>query len=231
LAKQEKAEEGMGGTAPRAGRPPNAMAGEVEERILEAAKQVFLERGYDGASLDEIAGTARAGKATLYSRYPGKEALFAAVVERNIERTLTIEQPLPRSAPLEERLVWAGKELLGRMLTQEVVSFMRMVSATASRFPELAKRHHDAARRQSAGMMARVLAEELRAADAPAPDAAALQRLESASRLFFDLVFPPLQFRAIMGGDLDKLRTEIPSHIAQAVQLFMAAGKAGTGLE
>jgi hypothetical protein len=75
-------------------------------------------------------------------------------------------------------------------------------------------------------MMARVLAEELRAADAPAPDAAALQRLEEASRLFFDLVFPPLQFRAIMGGDLDKLRTEIPAHIAQAVHLFMAAGKA-----
>ncbi|MEI9985414.1 MAG: hypothetical protein WDN69_20820 [Aliidongia sp.] len=35
-----------------------------------------------------------------------------------------------------------------------------------------------------------------------------------------------MQFRAIMGGDLEALRAEIPAHILQAVTLFMAAGEA-----
>ena len=49
------------GRAARSGRPPRALAGETEERILDAAKKVFLERGFEGASVDEIADVARAG--------------------------------------------------------------------------------------------------------------------------------------------------------------------------
>src|SRR5690242_21676591 len=48
----------------RSGRPPRDLAGEVEERILDAAAKVFLERGFEGASVDEIADVARAGKPT-----------------------------------------------------------------------------------------------------------------------------------------------------------------------
>ena len=68
----------------RIGRPPQELAGEVDARILDAARRVFLERGLDGASIDEIAEAARAGKPTIYARFPGKEALFTAVVMRNV---------------------------------------------------------------------------------------------------------------------------------------------------
>jgi AcrR family transcriptional regulator len=49
----------------RIGRPPTELAGEVEARILEAAAQVFLERGFSAASIGEIAEAARAGKPTI----------------------------------------------------------------------------------------------------------------------------------------------------------------------
>src|SRR5690349_15968914 len=68
----------------RTGRPPRELAGEVESRILDAARRVFLERGLAGGSIDEIAELACAGKPTIYARFPGKEALFTAVVMRKV---------------------------------------------------------------------------------------------------------------------------------------------------
>src|SRR5271157_1063203 len=66
----------------RSGRPPRELAGEVEERILCAARQAFLDHGFEGASIDRIAVAARSGKATIYARYPSKQALFAAAITR-----------------------------------------------------------------------------------------------------------------------------------------------------
>src|ERR1700736_3620311 len=89
----------------RFGRPPKERAGEVEERILDAARKVFLERGFEGASIDEIAEAARSGKPTIYARFPGKEALFTAVVMQsvaaNVER---FKAYTPTGATIEQRL-------------------------------------------------------------------------------------------------------------------------------
>src|ERR1700734_4400041 len=74
--------------AGRTGRPPRERSGEVDARILDAAKRVFFDRGLAGASMDEIASLAGAGKPTIYARFPNKEALFTAVVMRDLEHTV-----------------------------------------------------------------------------------------------------------------------------------------------
>src|ERR1700719_5351534 len=81
---EDKREAGRG--AVRYGRPPREHAGRVEERILDAAGRVFLEYGFQGASVDEIAEAASAGKPTIYARFPNKQALFTAVVERLVRQ-------------------------------------------------------------------------------------------------------------------------------------------------
>lgn len=53
--------------------------------ILAAAHQVFSERGYAGATLDEVARVAEYAKGTLYSYFPSKSELFAALVEREFD--------------------------------------------------------------------------------------------------------------------------------------------------
>ena len=69
----DKASKPKRGVARRAevrfGRPPKELAGEVDERVLDAARKVFLGRGFDGASIDEIAQAARSGKQTIYARF------------------------------------------------------------------------------------------------------------------------------------------------------------------
>src|SRR5262249_17397284 len=111
-------------SAVRTGRPPRDLAGEGDQRILDAARRVFLERGLAGASMDEIAAVARAGKPTIYARYPDKEALFTAVVMCNV--TTNVERIVPAGATIEERLVSASATLLHWVLASEAIDRMRV---------------------------------------------------------------------------------------------------------
>src|SRR5271167_4337176 len=125
--------------AVRFGRPPKELAGKVEERILNAARKVFLERGFEGASIDEIAEVARSGKPTIYARFLDKRALFTAVVTRDIlSRILEFEAEVPTGATIEERLTSAASTLLHWGLDSERIALMRLAIAEARRFPDLA---------------------------------------------------------------------------------------------
>ncbi|MBR1163073.1 helix-turn-helix domain-containing protein [Bradyrhizobium elkanii] len=64
------------------GRPPTDLAAQVDLRILTAACELFLARELAGVSVEEIA--CRASTATVYTRFPTKETLFAAITLRNL---------------------------------------------------------------------------------------------------------------------------------------------------
>jgi AcrR family transcriptional regulator len=57
-----------------------------QERILDAAQNLFLEVGLRAATMQEIAQRAQVAKPTLYSHFPDKEAVFRASVLRVVER-------------------------------------------------------------------------------------------------------------------------------------------------
>jgi len=136
--------------APRVGRPPQKLAGEVDERILDTARRVFLECGLGGASIDEIARLAHAGKPTIYARFASKEALFSAVVMRNSAEVLArFESHAATGATLEERLISVGTNLLKALLISDVIDFMRLSIAEARRFSRFSKRRADGARARS----------------------------------------------------------------------------------
>ena len=123
----------------RLGRPPREAAGEVDERILDAARQVFLERGLEGASIDEIARLAPASKPTIYARYPSKQALLMAVGLRNSAGVVArFESAAPVEGTVEERLVRVASNLLHGLLSSDAVDLMRLSAGEARRFPELA---------------------------------------------------------------------------------------------
>lgn len=63
----------------RRGRPRDT---EVDERVLRAATDLLLQRGYTGLSTDEVAARAGIAKTTLYRRWPTKDHLAIAVVAR-----------------------------------------------------------------------------------------------------------------------------------------------------
>ena len=89
---------------PRLGRLPKDLAGDVKARVLDAAQRMFLKRGYQSASLDEIADTAPASKPTIYAHFPGKEALFEAVVARVVDGLTNFEGFEPRGRTVQDKL-------------------------------------------------------------------------------------------------------------------------------
>src|SRR6266436_5425234 len=122
----------------RSGRPPNELAGEVEERILDEDRKVFLDRGFEGASIDEIADVARSGKPTIYARFRDKKALFTAAITRYvIAKQAQLESYSPSGTTIDERLASVGVILLQEALTLEWINLLRLSIAEARRFPDL----------------------------------------------------------------------------------------------
>ena len=103
----------------RKGRPRDATA---DERILAAAAHLILTRGFDNMTVDEVAATARAGKATVYRRWAGKEDLaFAA-----LEQLYGNELPIPDTGTLRGDLVEATRQALEFAGSETGRAYMRM---------------------------------------------------------------------------------------------------------
>lgn len=76
------------------------------QAMMDAALGVFGERGFEGATLDEIAERAEFGKGTLYNYFPGgKDELYHALFEERVVGGLylIVESTLPKSRPLSTR--------------------------------------------------------------------------------------------------------------------------------
>jgi AcrR family transcriptional regulator len=65
---------------------------QTRERILDVAEALFAARGFAGASMREIAGAADLTAASLYNHFEGKDALYAAVLERGIRPLVLLMQ-------------------------------------------------------------------------------------------------------------------------------------------
>jgi AcrR family transcriptional regulator len=210
--------------AARSGRPPRELAGEVEARIVKAAHRLFLERGLAGASIDEIAKLASAGKPTIYARFPNKEALFAAVLTRKVDEDIArIASHAPTGTTVEERLAELGAAVLREVLVSDTIGLWRLAIAEAPRFPHLASIVDTAARCRANEAIALLLSEAAQSDALGTFPAFAPQRLPHTTRFFLDLVMLPLLMRALKGEKLKDLRAEIGPHVARSVAFFLAA--------
>ncbi|MGE5579696.1 MAG: TetR/AcrR family transcriptional regulator [Bacillota bacterium] len=82
---------------------PGPQGRETRARILRAAEEVFAERGFDGARVDEVARRAGVNKALLYYYFEGKEQILNDLVKTYIQETLETKEQMwsklePRSA-------------------------------------------------------------------------------------------------------------------------------------
>lgn len=107
---------------------------EKRKCILEAAKAVFLERGFLGASMAEVSARAGGSKQTLYSYFASKDDLFVATM---LEKGAKIMDPLFTTFEAEDDLRTAfsrfGRAFLSFVSSEEVLAFRRMIIAEGFR--------------------------------------------------------------------------------------------------
>lgn len=172
------------------GRPTREDAELLSEKIVDVAGQLMLEHGYHGTSIEAVASAAGVAKRTLYSRFPDKSELFAAVIERRRMRFLApVSRISAAGGTLEEQLTLIGRHMLDWALKADTVALKRLMAAEIERFPELARTLHREGREQTIDAIAGVLA--------VAQQAGVLREI--------DIRFAALQFLEMVMGPADLL--------------------------
>jgi AcrR family transcriptional regulator len=85
---------------------------ERREQLLDVGRHLFAERGLEGTSIEEIAARADVSKPVVYGHFGGKEGLYAVVVDREVERFLTMATRLLEGEDKMEKFEVAAVELL-----------------------------------------------------------------------------------------------------------------------
>ncbi|HEX7738145.1 MAG TPA: TetR/AcrR family transcriptional regulator [Marmoricola sp.] len=116
------------------GRPRDVAA---DGRILTAAAQLFLDRGFDAMTIDAVAERAEVGKATVYRRWASKEDLAAAA----ILHLYGVGNPVPDTGSLFGDLVWAYAQLLSFVSSSAGRNYLRITIGESIRDPRVARLH------------------------------------------------------------------------------------------
>jgi AcrR family transcriptional regulator len=109
----------------------------LSDHILWTAKNVFLEMGFERASMDLIASRAKTSKRTLYAHFENKEKLYFAVID--LVRGLVaskLKMPRDYSGDVTEALVMFCGRFLEILLYARTIQMCRLSIAEAARFPE-----------------------------------------------------------------------------------------------
>jgi AcrR family transcriptional regulator len=123
-----------GGTIPQKARTPD----ERRAGIVAVAREAFFAEGYGATSMSAIASKVGGSKTTLWTYFPSKQELFAAVADDLVKRFgLALEVRLSVEADLATELRQFARALLGTLHTQAIVDMHRLVIGEAGRFPEL----------------------------------------------------------------------------------------------
>jgi AcrR family transcriptional regulator len=125
--------------------PTTARRGDkLREHILWMAKDVFLEMGFERASMDVVAARAETSKRSLYAHFESKEKLFLAVIELVRGLFLSrLKKPGEYSEKPAEALVMFCARYLEILLYEKSIQMCRLTMAETSRFPEGAAQYFD----------------------------------------------------------------------------------------
>jgi AcrR family transcriptional regulator len=108
------------------------------DAIIAVAQAYFLEHGYAATTMSGIAATLGGSKATLWSYFPSKEALFEAVLDRATTSFREQLTPLLEAADdLETGLRSFAHRFLQKVTQPEAIALNRLVHAESARFHEI----------------------------------------------------------------------------------------------
>jgi TetR/AcrR family transcriptional repressor of mexJK operon len=128
-------------TATSASRPPGRKKKRTDtkrDRIVRSAAKLFLDRGYDGVSINDIIAAVGGSKGTIYSNFGSKEKLFEAVVEQMC-KDVTIQIDTRPIGTIDEQLTRISHSFVSKVLTPPILRFHRLVTSIGRTFPTVGK--------------------------------------------------------------------------------------------
>jgi AcrR family transcriptional regulator len=186
-----------------------------DAQLRARASELFLERGYDGVSVDDIVREVGGSKTNVYSFYGGKDGLFLAVMDEILQDVIL---PLKRlklaGLPLEAGLRKFARALLAVLLEERHLAFQRLVIAEALRHPQLGLSWYRNGPALTRSVLESFLVEH-KALGHVRQDI----DLSQAAVLFHDMIVGDLLNRAMMAIEGGPRPREIEMTIRQAVKI------------
>ncbi|HYH19841.1 MAG TPA: TetR/AcrR family transcriptional regulator [Azospirillum sp.] len=191
------------------------------QEIVDAALDVFAERGFAATRLEDVAARAGVSKGTLYLYFPNKEELFKAVIRSAILPNLEMAERLLAEFPgssleILERLLLG---IAGKVMATRIGAIPKLMIAEAGNFPELARFYYDTVISRAFRVIAAVLERGVARGEFRAMDVGHTVRLVIAPMLmvalwrtsFEPVEGRPLDVEGLMRTHLDHLRRALVS--------------------
>ena len=199
---------------------PRPTRDQRRDAILAIAHEVFLEHGFERASMSQVAAQLGGSKGTLYSYFDSKEALFEALVTDSCGKNGQAIFDAPPGLPMTERLMRIARAHIKLVTSDWAIRMMQVVAAEARRRPEIGRIFYDAGPGQGVTRLSHQLDEYVAAGELATDDTRA------AAETFMSLCRGHYHLQRML-GQLDTPTPEvIEREAARAVALFLALYRA-----
>lgn len=123
------------------GRPANQA---LRQTIVDTAYELFVELGFQAATLDKVAQRAKISKLSIYRHFDNKEALFSAAISARCHQFTPQALFEDIEGSVEEQLMAAGSSLLRTLLSPDVRNVEAMIMSDKTNQKSLSKLHYEA---------------------------------------------------------------------------------------
>jgi AcrR family transcriptional regulator len=186
------------------------------EGMVRTAANLFLEKGYEQTSVDEIIERAGGSKTHIYREFGGKEGLFLAAVQYLCKE---VQQPIATldvsGLPFEAGLLLLSQALVRMLLAERHLALQRLVFAEASRFHKTGEIWFAGGPEVTHGIFSRFFAQAMQAG--------LLRRVspDLIARLYCDLLSGHILDRAWLGIGERPSPVVVKRTIETAIDLFL----------
>lgn len=186
------------------------------DRFLDAATEVFMQHGFEAASLQEIVSRAGGSLATLYRLFGNKEGLFQAVIDRRSGNMLA-QLDLPHMGGIDPQTVLfnVGMRFVDVVLSPDVLSLHRLLVAECGRNPRLREIFMTVAPERSTRALADYLETQVISGRLQ------LEDCSLAAMQFLNMLKGNYHMRGLLGEVVDMPYAERQRVVTHAVNLFL----------
>ncbi|MGP9811317.1 TetR/AcrR family transcriptional regulator [Rhodopseudomonas sp. NSM] len=193
---------------------PKVRSDEAQRKLIaDCAIELFLIKGYGRTTTEDIAARCRISKQTLYRLFPGKPALFAAIVDRHRYSMLALPGDYD-DLPLDRALEQIFNIDIEPAAHEERMALIRLVILEAHQNPELKEiLHHHGADRSHADLAKWLKRRSKR-------EAIDIGDAKHSARLLMDMMFGAFAFKTF--NDTGNWRTDdLAKHIRRFISVFL----------
>ena len=185
------------------------------DRIIQAAREVFFEVGYAGASMSMISARLGGSKATLYAYFNSKEELFAAIIRDGCAEMAAIFNAHIGTDDLRQSLTTVAREMMGLLLSESGNRMLQLVIEESRRNPDLAKLFNDTIESNGRVALKAMLQAAHDKGQIIAPD------VSQAGIILKSLLFGDIHFKRILNLCPEPSFDQLSHHIQLAIDVFL----------